>query len=169
MRLQDNELSHDVSAGVIVSNRSLVLQRVRRTHSGTFTCHAENAEDAASSNGVELKVKCECSRACHFYLPKIVHYKGDINDCVIMRANLMHKSTLSWLILCEYQGCVRAWCGYPGFPVLNKSVEAPYTESDVGGAGEKEVASFKRHVRVILCVRCTFYFDMQLKVVGRKM
>ena len=80
--MQDNELSHDVSAGVIVSNRSLVLQRVRRTHSGTFTCHAENAEDAASSNGVELKVKCECSRArlliANFYLPKIVHYKGDI-------------------------------------------------------------------------------------------
>ena len=45
----------------------------------------------------------------------------------------------------------------------------PYTESDVAGAGGKEVASFKRHVRVILCVRCTFYFDMQLKVVGRKM
>ena len=56
---QGNELSHDVSAGVIVSNRSLVLQRVRRNQSGTFTCHAENAEDAASSNEVELRVKCE--------------------------------------------------------------------------------------------------------------
>ena len=56
---QNNELSHDLSSGVIVSNRSLVMQRVRRTQSGTFTCHAENAEDAASSNGVELKVKCE--------------------------------------------------------------------------------------------------------------
>ena len=55
----------------------------------------------------------------------------------------MHKSTLSWIILCEYQGCVRAWCDYPGFPVLSKSVEAPYTESDVAGAGGKEVASFK--------------------------
>jgi len=50
---------HDVSSGVIVSNRTLVVQRVRRGHSGHFVCSAENSEGRSESNPIELKIKCE--------------------------------------------------------------------------------------------------------------
>ncbi len=59
---QGTPLRHDVSSGVIVSNQSLVLQRVDRTSSGTYTCHGGNAEGDSVSNGVLLRVKCKSAR-----------------------------------------------------------------------------------------------------------
>ena len=35
-------MEQDVGAGIIMSNHSLVLQRVNRTSSGLYTCSAEN-------------------------------------------------------------------------------------------------------------------------------
>ncbi|CAL4113126.1 unnamed protein product, partial [Meganyctiphanes norvegica] len=51
------ELLHNVKAGVILSNMSLVLQRVSRNFSGTFTCTATNNQGQGSSNGLQLSVK----------------------------------------------------------------------------------------------------------------
>ncbi|XP_069160721.1 muscle M-line assembly protein unc-89 isoform X2 [Procambarus clarkii] len=51
------ELSHNVSAGVIQSNQSLVLQRVTRRSSGQYTCSATNLHGLGSSNAVQLSVK----------------------------------------------------------------------------------------------------------------
>ena len=52
-------LYSDTSAGIIVSNQSLVLQKVRREHRGRYQCTAINVEGQASSNKELLKVNCK--------------------------------------------------------------------------------------------------------------
>ncbi|XP_047494620.1 neural cell adhesion molecule 1-A-like [Penaeus chinensis] len=51
------ELHHNITAGVILSNQSLVLQGVTRKSSGLYTCRAINMNGEASSNAVQLSVK----------------------------------------------------------------------------------------------------------------
>ncbi|KAA0185787.1 hypothetical protein HAZT_HAZT010397 [Hyalella azteca] len=56
----DNEvLWHNISGGVIVSNQSLVLQKVGRRQAGSYTCHAYNRVGDGMSNALRLDVKCE--------------------------------------------------------------------------------------------------------------
>merc|ERR1719150_2424888 len=50
-------LSHDVGSGIIISNQSLVVQRVTRADSGRYTCHVFNTEGEGVSNHVTLAVK----------------------------------------------------------------------------------------------------------------
>ena len=56
---QDHILPDDIASGVIISNHSLVLQRVTRKAAGIFTCHATNAEGSTTSNSLRLIVKCK--------------------------------------------------------------------------------------------------------------
>ncbi|XP_068217398.1 nephrin-like isoform X2 [Palaemon carinicauda] len=56
-KLNDDLLVHDVSAGVIVSNQSLVLQKVTRSQAGKYTCHAQNILGYGNSNALQLDVK----------------------------------------------------------------------------------------------------------------
>ncbi|TRY72468.1 hypothetical protein TCAL_04760 [Tigriopus californicus] len=55
--LNENVLHQDLDGGIIIANRTLVLQKVRRIHSGFYTCRAKNVEGQASSNKVGLNVK----------------------------------------------------------------------------------------------------------------
>lgn len=57
--LQGVEIHHNVAAGVILSDQSLVLQSVTRATAGEFTCVAANAEGRGTSNPVILTVKCK--------------------------------------------------------------------------------------------------------------
>nr|XP_053631043.1 nephrin-like [Cherax quadricarinatus] len=45
------------SAGVLVSNMTLVLQKVARSNAGTYTCHATNTEGSTASPPLTLDVK----------------------------------------------------------------------------------------------------------------
>ncbi|XP_069953152.1 uncharacterized protein [Cherax quadricarinatus] len=56
-RHDEKVLVHNVSAGVIVSNQSLVLQRVTRTQAGRYTCLAHNTVGDGLSNSLTLDVK----------------------------------------------------------------------------------------------------------------
>ncbi|XP_069944593.1 protein turtle homolog B [Cherax quadricarinatus] len=51
------EITHNVSAGVIQSNQSLVLQRLTKSSSGQYTCSAANIQGSSGSNAVQLSVK----------------------------------------------------------------------------------------------------------------
>ena len=44
---------------MIITNQSLVLQKVSRTESGLYQCHAINQEGQGSSNTVNLPIKCK--------------------------------------------------------------------------------------------------------------
>jgi hypothetical protein len=57
---QGVELHHNVTAGIILSDQSLVLQSVTKSLAGDYTCLAVNTEGRGSSNPVTLLVRCEC-------------------------------------------------------------------------------------------------------------
>lgn len=52
-------VTQNVSWGVIISTRSLVLQRVGRNHSGMYACSAANDRGETQSSLVSLRVHCK--------------------------------------------------------------------------------------------------------------
>lgn len=54
---EGRELQTNTSAGVIVSNQSLVLQKIKRHQRGRYTCSATNAEGDGESNAIHLRVQ----------------------------------------------------------------------------------------------------------------
>lgn len=57
--LQEEELHHNITAGVVLSDHSLVLQSITRESAGGYTCMAANVEGRAKSNVVNLEVMCK--------------------------------------------------------------------------------------------------------------
>lgn len=53
------EMKNNQSAGIVLSDRSLVLRGVTRNSAGSYTCLAVNSEGKTFSNPVPLRVMCE--------------------------------------------------------------------------------------------------------------
>ena len=57
--LQNSRVTQNLTAGILVSNTALVLQKVQKEMSGSLTCTASNIEGDTVSNPQILRVKCE--------------------------------------------------------------------------------------------------------------
>lgn len=57
--LQGAVLHHNQSAGIILSNQSLVLQRVGRPSRGNYSCRATNQQGVGYSNELPLDIMCK--------------------------------------------------------------------------------------------------------------
>ncbi|XP_042204299.1 nephrin-like [Homarus americanus] len=75
---ESKELQHNVTAGIIISNQSLVLQRVARRASGNYYCVASNIEGDGHSNPILLRVKCEYDIL--YAHPKPMAFKWTFNN-----------------------------------------------------------------------------------------
>lgn len=58
---QGVELHQNVTAGIILTDQSLVLQSVTRKSAGDYHCLAANTEGKGTSNPVTLRVRCKYS------------------------------------------------------------------------------------------------------------
>ncbi|XP_067143673.1 neural cell adhesion molecule 2-like [Centruroides vittatus] len=56
-KFDNQELHTNLSAGIIVSNQTLVLQRVQRHNRGRYSCTGTNTEGQGESNHVHLRVQ----------------------------------------------------------------------------------------------------------------
>ena len=52
-------LYHNISAGIIMTNQSLVLQRVTRLSAGNYSCIGRNSEGEGISHPFYLDVLCK--------------------------------------------------------------------------------------------------------------
>jgi len=57
--LQGKELKNNSTAGVVLSDHSLVLQGLTRYSAGDYTCLAANSEGKTASNPVSLQIMCK--------------------------------------------------------------------------------------------------------------
>ena len=57
--LQGAELRQNVREGLIMGNRSLVLQSLTTHNTGLYTCQAANTVGKGMSNVVNLDIKCK--------------------------------------------------------------------------------------------------------------
>lgn len=57
---QGISVTQNVSWGIIISTRSLVLQRVARIHAGFYACAAANDRGETQSSLVNLRIRCKC-------------------------------------------------------------------------------------------------------------
>ena len=57
--MQGVVVRQDVAVGLILSNLTLVLQRVTAARAGGYSCQPANKEGASTSNTLQLDIKCE--------------------------------------------------------------------------------------------------------------
>lgn len=84
--LNDLPLVANVSAGIIMSNQSLVLQRIRIEHRGQYQCVAHNLIGKSFSNKLDLRPKFE--PICDYSLTK-TKYEIPVNQPTRIECNVL--------------------------------------------------------------------------------
>ena len=81
-------MTQNVSWGVIISTRSLVLQRVGRYHSGMYACSAANDRGETQSSLVSLRIHCKYNLVHKYQIPmKAFHIHQNKNSNVQSKNN----------------------------------------------------------------------------------
>lgn len=81
-------MTQNVSWGVIISTRSLVLQRVGRYHSGMYACSAANDRGETQSSLVSLRIHCKYNLEHKYQIPmKAFHIHQNKNSNVQSKNN----------------------------------------------------------------------------------
>jgi hypothetical protein len=57
--IQGKRVDENVSNGVLIGNQTLVLQKIKLSDAGLYTCVASNVVADGESNAVMLDIKCE--------------------------------------------------------------------------------------------------------------
>ena len=91
--LQGEEVLHDLSRGIIVSNQSLVLQKVTREQAGSYTCEASNVEGDQVSNPVQVSIMCKLGKK---WLKAFSFHLGKLFFIVIFSPISVQKQTLNF-------------------------------------------------------------------------
>ncbi|XP_053628522.1 nephrin-like isoform X2 [Cherax quadricarinatus] len=177
------QVQHNVSGGVIVSNQSLVIQRVRRQHTGLYTCVASNIEGDGQSNAVILKVRYApvcASGQVHVYgaarneevsvtcrldaVPPVVHFfwrfnsSGDVVDIAENHvATYGLQSSLSYVARTELDyGTLLCW----GTNALGRQKKpCAYRVVAAGNPNPPENCEVTNHTTETLKVHCSPGYD----------
>ena len=60
--LQNLTVIQDLDKGILISDTSLVLQKIKRTQAGNYMCVASHLEGDAESNSLTIRILCEYSQ-----------------------------------------------------------------------------------------------------------
>ena len=72
--MQGEEVLHNVGQGVIITNGSLVLQKVTRDQAGSYTCEASNVEGDEVSKPVAITIMCK-------WILLVAEYTESLSSC----------------------------------------------------------------------------------------
>lgn len=130
----------DKKGGIIVSKKNLVLQMVRRTFAGNYTCTATNALGTTVSNVVPLSIRCECLGRWRGKVIRVgVNGKRLESVCVpfipLLKYLCVWREVLEsvWMLLCYSSSacvcacvceCVGLWIDSCGWGGIRERVEA---------------------------------------------
>ena len=85
---QGQELLPDARRGIMINERSLVIQRVDRAAAGAYVCQATNSAGTGASAEVALNVKCELIESLFLSAkpPYHLNFSPQTFRCAVARA-----------------------------------------------------------------------------------
>lgn len=147
--LQGKRLVNNQTAGIIVSNQTLVLQSVTKSSTGIYKCTATNGEGSSDSNGIHLDVKCKYAHLTYHH--------------ITLRSNhsIISNFYFSWIKYCNQGSFGLSYIRVMEF--LNLSV-SPYKRSSVWVSVLYKARWIRRYQslfhRLEISIRSCWYFNL---------
>ena len=87
---------HNLNHGIIVTNGSLVLQKVTRSQAGSYTCKASNVEGDKRSKPVSITIMCKfLGLELNFNRPNVCVEVARVSTTFSAKAKKISKLTFS--------------------------------------------------------------------------
>ncbi|CAH0728394.1 unnamed protein product, partial [Brenthis ino] len=128
----DRQVTQNMTSGIILSTRSLVLQKVTRKEAGHYSCRAANARGETSSESVRLRV--QYAPVCGMTSPQVVG--AALHESLHVRCSV-HADPAEVTFLWQFNNSGESFNVSPArFGTLNGSTSelryTPATERDYG-------------------------------------